>query len=237
MAKSKKSQNRGRPTEWTDEELKQLALDTKYKHHGKKLTPSLLEQETKVGRNTWSRRMKDYINELNEPVITSIPINNNNETILPSVDVIFKKYGNDPLALKNELLDFEILLYDFYKELQEYKKKEEYYEKSIAEIESLKAEIAKQKKRASHYEELYNNIVVSSVYPHLQVAKGSQLHQLGIKKKLIDMNDYKDRNTDLGDFPMYFPNVSDEEKHGEEQQVESQKQQENMVNLLKKFDI
>jgi len=181
--------------------------------------------------------MKDYIDELNEPVITSIPINNNNEAILPSVDVIFKKYGNDPLALKNELLDFEVLLYDFYKELQEYKKKEEHYEKSIAEIESLKAEIAKQKKRASHYEKVYNNIVVSSVYPHLQGAQGSQIQQLGIKEKLIDIDHYKEKNTGLDNFISYFPDVSKAETQEQEREAKSEKQQENMQSLLNKFDV
>lgn len=236
LAKNNKAQRRGRPKAWTDDELKQLALDTKYRYHGRKLTPSLLEQETKVGRNTWSRRMKSFIDELNEPVIPSVPFDGKNESILPSVDLIFKKYGNDSLALKNELLDFEILLYDLYKELQEYKKQEERYEKSIAEVESLKVEVAKQKKRASHYEQLYYNIVVSSVYPHLQGAKESQLHQLGIKDKLIDMDDYNGKSADLDDLSSHFPDVSKASQE-QEQKTESEKQQGNMEKLLDKFDI
>lgn len=233
MVKSNKNQSRGRPKEWTNEELKQLALDTKYKYHGKKLTPSLLEKETKVGRNTWSRRLKDYIDELNEPVITGIPLSKNNETILPSVDLIFKKYGNDKLALKNELLDLEILLYDFYKELQEYKEKEERYQEGQAEVQLLKDEVAKQRKRAAHYEQLYNNIVVSSVYPHLQDMQGSQINQHNIKVKLIDIEDYKEKNTDLENLSSYFPDVTDVNVENDK----SEKQNQNMQKLLDKFDV
>ncbi|MDW0115309.1 hypothetical protein QT711_19345 [Sporosarcina saromensis] len=234
MAKSNKSQSRGRPKEWTNEELKQLALETKYKCHGKKLTPSLLEKETKVGRNTWTRRLKDYIDELNEPVIAAIPLSSSNETILPSVDLIFKKYDKNELALKNELLDLEILLYDFYKELQEYKEKEERYQNGQAEVQSLKDEVAKQRKRAAHYEQLYNNIVVSSVYPHLQGIQDSQIGKLNITEKLIDMEKYKMKNADLEDLSVYFPDTVINE---EPEDSKNEKKSKNMKSLLNRFDL
>ena len=234
LKKNNGRQNRGRPTEWTDEELMQLALDIKYKYHGKKLTPSFLEQETKVGRNTWSRRMKNYIDELNEPVLSTVPIGDANETLLPSVDLIFQKYGNDELALKNELLDLEILLYDIYKELQEYKQKEERYENGRAEVQALKDEVVNQKRRAGHYEQLYNNIVVSSVYPHLQGVQDSQIHQLNIKDKLIDMEDYKGKSTDLESLSSYFPDVPDESNIENDT---NEQQSKNMQKLLSKFDV
>lgn len=234
MAKSNESEKRGRPTEWTDEKLMQLALDTKYKYHGKKLTPSFLEKETNVGRNTWTRRMKSYIDELNAPVLSSVPIGDANETLLPSIDLIFKKYGNDELTLKNELLDLEILFYDIYKELQEYKEKEERYEKGRVEVQSLKDEAAKQKKRAEHYEQLYNSIVVSSVHPHLQTVKNSQISQLNIKDKLIDMENFKSESTDLGDLSSYFPDIPGENT---EEKNKSKKQNKNMKKLLSEFDV
>jgi len=232
LAENKGSQNRGRPTEWTDEELMQLALDTKYKHHGKKLTPSFLEQETKVGRNTWSRRMKSYIDELNEPVLSNVPIGDANETLLPSIDLIFKKYGNNELTLKNELLDLEILLYDIYKELQNYKEKEERYKSGLAEVQTLKEEVAKQRKRAEYYEQLYNNIVVSSVYPHLKGVQGSQIYQLNIKDNLIDMEKHKEKNLDLEKISSHFPDFLDEENEDK-----NQKRKKNIERLLKDFDI
>ncbi|WP_060203888.1 hypothetical protein [Sporosarcina koreensis] len=234
MTQSNESHSRGRPKEWTDEELKQLALDTKYKLHGKKLTPSLLEKETKVGRNTWSRRMKTYIEELNAPIISDISLDGKNETLLPSIDLIFKKYDNDKRALKNELLDLEILLYDLYKELQDYKEKEERFKSGLAEIQSLKDEVEKQRKRAEHYEQLYNNIVVSSVYPHLQGIQDSQIGQLNITEKLIDMEKYKMKNADLDDLSVYFP---DNPVNVESKESKSEKKNKNMERLLNRFDL
>ena len=229
------NKGRGRPSEWTDDELMQLALNTKYKYHGEKLTPSLLERETKVGRNTWSRRMKDFIDELNNPVLPSISIDDSNDAILPSVELIFKKYSNDKTALKNELFELEILLYDFYKELKEIKLKEEKFDKALAEIESLKSEVRKQEKRAIHYEQLYNDIVVSSIYPHLQDARGSQLNQHNIKDKLINMEEHKDKNVSLDDLTIHFPDIT--EKKTQVNDPTEKKQQSNMKKLLDEFDL
>jgi len=237
LSNNNKQHARGRPNEWTDEELMKLALDTKYKHHGKKLTPSFLERETKVGRNTWSRRMKDYIEELNNPVSTSISSVDSNEAILPSVDLIFKKYGNNKPALKNELLDLEILLYDIYKELKDYKLKEERYDMAIAEVQELEIEVNKQKKRADHYEQLYNNIVVSSVYPHLQDVQGSALHQHNIKDNLINMQEHKEKNVSLDNLTAHFPDTLEgKSQEGGSNPTESKKQK-NIKELLDEFDI
>lgn len=225
---------RGRPSEWTDDELMQLALDTKYKHHGKKLTPSLLERETKVGRNTWSRRMKQFIDELNNPIVPNISADDENDAILPNIELIFKKYGNDKIALKNELFELEVLLYDFYKQIKEFKLKEEKYDNAIAEVDKLKNEVKKQEKRAKHYEELYNDIVVSSVYPHLQDAKESQINQHNIKEKLINMEENKAKNSSLDDLTVYFPNVNDDVQI---KNSNKNKQKSNMKKLLNEFDI
>lgn len=137
----KKSKGRGRPSTWTDEQLMELALDVKYTHHGIKLTPSLLEKETKVGRNTWSRRMKAYIDELNTPVLYSSSNDATNDGLLPSIDLIFKKYGKDEIALRNELVKLEVLFYDIYKELQEYKEKKDLHEKSDHKLQLLTKEV------------------------------------------------------------------------------------------------
>ncbi|ARK21864.1 hypothetical protein [Sporosarcina ureae] len=230
MAKDNKTQRKGRPKEWTDKELKQLALDIKFKLNGKKLTPSLLEKETKVGRNTWTRRMKDYIDELNAPVVSSVSLDGRNEAILPSIDLIFEKYGNDKISLKNELLNLEILLYDLYKQLKDYKEKEEHFESGLAVIQELKDDLKKQRKRALHYEQLYNNIVVSSVFSHLQGEKRSQVNELNLKEKLINMEDSIDNSTKLENLSSYFPDIKDVTN-------ESENQNQNMQKLLNKFDV
>jgi len=60
MNSNKIKKEPGRPESYTDSELKELAVKIKYKFKGKKITFSLLEQETDIGRNTWSRRLKDF---------------------------------------------------------------------------------------------------------------------------------------------------------------------------------
>lgn len=52
---------------FTDDQLMDLADEIKAKYKGKELTPSLLERETGIGRMTWKRRIDDYLNELNNP--------------------------------------------------------------------------------------------------------------------------------------------------------------------------
>lgn len=237
MTKKKNTNKRGKPQEWTDEQLKDMALEIKYKNQGKKLTPSLLQKETGVGRNTWSRRMKTIIEELNAPVLTSINLDDNNEITLPSIDLIFKKYGKDKQALKNELINIELLIYDLYNELSEYKQKDEQYKKSSDEVQSLKKEVIKQRRKAEHYEQLYNTIKVSSVYPHLQNAKGSQLNELGIKDNLIDFNNHKEQNIELNNLSSHFPNVSEESNDSKENLEKNNKRSKNMQKILNKFDV
>jgi hypothetical protein len=232
--KKKTNKGRGKPKEWTDEKLKEMALEVKYKNQGKKLTPSFLQEETGVGRNTWSRRMKEFITELNQPVLQSINISDNSEVTLPSMDLILKRYGKDKQALRSELMNIEILIYDLFNELKEYKLKYEKSRKAAEEIQSLKEELLIQNKRAEHYESLYNTIMVSSIYPHLQDEKKSKLYQLGIKDNLIDFSTNKERNTDLKNLSSHFPDVSDKTT---KRKLEDQKRDKNMELLLNKFDI
>lgn len=228
----KNKQTRGRPSVWTDDELRQLALNTKYKLHGVKLTPSLLERETEIGRNTWSRRMSDFIDELNNPILPNIKMNNKNDALLPSVDLIFKKHSVEHNALQNELLDLEILLYDMYQELKQFKEKEQEYQKALSEKKSMQEEISNQKHRAQHYEELYNSIVISSMYPHLQDNKKSLLNQFNIKEKLINIEIDKDKNVSIEDLKSFFPDETVQSDRTDDSTTQS-----NMKKLLQEFDI
>ena len=102
-------------------------------------------------------------------------------------------------------------------------------------MESLQSEVKKQEKRAKHYEKLYNDIVVSSIYPHLQEVKSSQINQHNITEKLINMEEHKEKNVSLDDLTKHFPDIT-----GDEAQVKDSienKQQGNMKKLLDKFDL
>ncbi|MGP0686478.1 hypothetical protein ACW5UC_07930 [Priestia aryabhattai] len=237
MVENAMNNKRGKPQEWTDEQLKELAIEVKYNSQSRLLTPSFLQKETGVGRNTWSRRMKDFIAELNQPVLSNISITKDNEFTLPNFDLIFKKYGNNESLLKNELLNVEVLIYELYNELKKYREKEEQYKKAFTEIKKLKAEISQQKKRAEHYEQLYNTVTISSIFPHLQGESGSEVHKLNIKDNLLNFNKDKDKNADLKDLFSHFPNISDKSIIKKEEMKLQSKKEKNMKSLINKFDI
>jgi len=223
----------GRPQNLSDEEMKQMALEIKYKNHGIKLTPSLLERETSIGRNTWSRRMKNYIDELNNPIMTSP--SSDEEILFPSIELIFKKFNDNEIALKNELLNFQVLFYDIYAELQKYKEKEQKYKEFIDKYDILKKEISKQKARANHYEQLYNQLTVSSVFPHLQENANSPLQKYNLKENLISLDKYKNKGTSLENLEEFFPVISQNNEDNPEKEV--RKKQNNFKKLQDKFDL
>lgn len=198
--------SRGRKSSWTDKELKLMALEIKFKNNSVKLTPSLLERETSIGRNTWSRRILDYINELNNPILTNRYLNENEDIVLPSIELLFKKFRNNHNDLKRELISFEQLFHDTYTELQNFKKKESKYNSIIEKNEKLEIELKKQIKKAAHFEQLYNEIVVSSSFIHLVENKKSKVYKFD--KNLIEMNSNLEKNLSLENLDSFFPKIS-----------------------------
>ncbi|WP_096200665.1 hypothetical protein [Bacillus sp. FJAT-45350] len=235
MSKKERT-NRGKPQEWTDQDLKQMALEVKYKLKGQKITPSLLQRETGVGRNTWSRRMKDLLEELNSPIIRSIPLNENNDINLPNIELIFEKYANNKSMLKNELLQLEVIIYQLYEELTKYKEELSSDHINYEEVQDLKEQLNKEKKRADHYEQLYNTIVASSLYPHLH-DQSPLLKEIGIKDKLVKFGTNKERNLDLKDLSRNFPDRSEEAKSNDASEKTESKRLEILSKLKGKFDL
>lgn len=104
---------RGKPQQWTDEQLQKIAFEVKYKSSNGKLTALQLERETGIGRNTWSRRMKDFINQLNAPV--HVPLLKEGGIItIPTVDELFKNYGGNIIEFKNEIAKLLNIINDLY---------------------------------------------------------------------------------------------------------------------------
>lgn len=157
---------RGKPQQWSDEKLKEIALEIKYKYSNCKLTPLFLERESGIGRNTWSRRMTEFINKLNNPV--HIPnLTNSDGITIPSVDDLFLKFGRNPIELKNEVAKFLNIITDLYrdsKKLEENNKRIEKLELEVLELRGKLETVSNQKK---HYEAMYNQIVTQSYFPHL----------------------------------------------------------------------
>ncbi|MFJ5788971.1 hypothetical protein ACIP9G_02690 [Lysinibacillus sp. NPDC093197] len=198
--------NRGRKSQYTDEELKLIALDVKFKNNQVKLTPSLLERETSIGRNTWSRRIPEYIAELNRPLLKSRSLNVDEDIALPNIDIVYEKFKQKPEQLKMELISFEQILYDTYSELLDLKKKESKFNNLLTKYEKLELELKKQSNRAAHFEQLYNELVVSSSFIHLVENPKSKVYKFS--KKHLDINSDLESNLSLENLTSFFPDTN-----------------------------
>ncbi|MEB9457369.1 hypothetical protein [Bacillus anthracis] len=176
---------RGKPQQWSDEDLKQIALEVKYKQPNRKLTSLLLEKETGIGRNTWSRRMKEFINHLNSPV--HIPkLDESGIITIPSVEELFLKYGANTTELKNEIAKLLNIISDLYTDTKKLVTLEEATQKMKSEIEKLKEQLSKVTVQKTHYETLYNQIVAESYFPHLY-GQSEKLKQANVKAEVITL--------------------------------------------------
>ncbi|UKS60768.1 hypothetical protein [Bacillus toyonensis] len=174
---------RGKPQQWSDEDLKNIALEVKYKQPNRKLTSLLLEKETEIGRNTWSRRMKEFINHLNSPV--HIPkLNESGIITIPSVEELFLKYGANTIELKNEIAKLLNIISDLYTDAKKLATLEESIPKMQLEIQQLKEQLSKVTAQKIHYETLYNQIVAESYFPHLY-GQSEKLKQANVKAEVI----------------------------------------------------
>lgn len=221
--------NRGRKSQFTDEELKLMALDVKFRNNQVKLTPSLLERDTSIGRNTWSRRIPEYITELNRPVLKSRSLNVNEDIALPSIDIIYEKFKQKPEQLKMELISFEQILYDTYSELLDLKKKESKFNKLLKKYEKLELELKKQSNRASHFEQLYNELVVSSSFIHLVENPKSKVYKFS--KKHLDINSDLESNLSLENLSSFFPDTNKTVSTDETKKKENFKKLQDEFNL------
>lgn len=202
-AKSKEKPRRGRKSEFTDDELKRQAVQVQNDLKGAQLTFLQLERSTGIGRNTWKRRIGDYIKELNRPVNRPFEITEGDEVYLPNLESIVDANWNKKDILINELYRFETMFHDLYDEVLELRQKIKMYDEKTKENNDLKIEIEKQKKRAAHYEQLYKQVTISSAYPHLR-----KHIDIDNKASLIEFKtDYK-KNSDLKNLKNHFPNIT-----------------------------
>lgn len=176
---------RGKPQQWSDENLKNIALEVKYKQPNRKLTSLLLEKETGIGRNTWSRRMKEFINHLNSPV--HIPkLDESGIITIPSVEELFLQHGANTTELKNEIAKLLNIISDLYTDTKKLVTLEEATQKMKSEIEQLKEQLSKVTVQKTHYETLYNQIVAESYFPHLY-GHSKNLKQANVKAEVITL--------------------------------------------------
>lgn len=197
---------RGKPQQWSDEDLKNIALEVKYKQPNRKLTSLLLEKETGIGRNTWSRRMKEFINHLNSPV--HIPkLDESGIITIPSVEELFLKYGANTTELKNEIAKLLNIISDLYTDAKKLVTLEEATQKMKSEIEQLKEQLSKVTVQKTHYETLYNQIVAESYFPHLY-GQSDKLKQANVKAEVITLPNQTSQVLELNNPNKVFQNES-----------------------------
>jgi hypothetical protein len=219
---------RGRPATVTDEKLKELALNLKYKNGESKLSYLFLEKETGIGRNTWRRRIGDYISQLNSPVSRSFDISDKDNVYLPNIGQIYEAFGKDPIRFKQELLTlqsyYDTLYLDYEKLKKEVNKLKSYKEQLVEKDEKIK----ELKKSEYHYKQLYEEYLLASTEPHLRKEKD-------IKENLIDFKKSIDGNGDLSGLPAFFPDISQEKIARLEEKDEHEKVQKNMDIIMGVF--
>ncbi|MBJ8007069.1 hypothetical protein [Bacillus cereus] len=197
---------RGKPQQWSDEDLKQIALEVKYKQPNQKLTSLLLEKETGIGRNTWSRRMKEFINHLNSPV--HIPkLDESGIITIPSVEELFLKYGANTIELKNEIAKILNIISDLYTDAKKLATFEESIQKMQLEMRQLKEQLSKVTVQRNHYETLYNQIVAESYFPHLY-GHSEKLKQANVKAEVIALPNQTSQVLELNNPSKVFKNES-----------------------------
>lgn len=219
------NKERGRPSDYTDLQLKEIALEVKNKYKGQKITYSLLEKETNIGRNTWSRRIANTIDELNKPVIRSLGLSDNDEIYFPNIEQLFDICGNNKNKLLSELYSVETTFYDLYNLAKSSKDELDKLKDIRSELINKQDEIEQLKKQVAHYQKLYNDLVLSSAIPHLREEKK-------LKHNIIEFDGNNKLHTNLENVKEHFPKIK-EENNTDYNMI---KQTENLSKLNKKFD-
>lgn len=182
--------SRGKPKQYTDEQLKQIALDIKYQLGGVKLTFSVLEQKTGISRNTFQRRINSYISELNTPIVREIEISDKDAVYFPNFEKIFEAFSHDPKRLLSEIRSLEITFYEVFEKLTKANEEIEKANKDKTTIENLHSELKKYKEHAHFYKNLYETTVVNSLY-------ADRRKELGLEKSIINFKEHVLKHSSL----------------------------------------
>jgi molybdopterin converting factor small subunit len=194
------SGKRGVTSRFEDNDLQEIALEVKKELRGEKVYPSLLEEITGIGRQTWKRRINNFLEELNTPIVEGreFGIEEHDEIDHINIDLIVERYGRNPKQLVNHLYQIEesrIRLYGIIKEL---KKENETLLKVKNDTEKLMNENEKLKNALAHYYLISNTLTVSSYFPDLR-------RELGIEDNLMDLNNNPEKSSDISNLNQLFP--------------------------------
>ncbi|WP_135557714.1 hypothetical protein [Paenibacillus cymbidii] len=189
---------RGKPQQYTDDQLMQIALDIKYKIGGAKLSYSLLEQNTGISRNTFMRRIGKYIDDINSPITREIGVTEKDSVYYPNFGFIYETYRNNPKRMLAELQNLEVI---FQKTIESYND----VKKQLTELQSMKKQYNDLLEKSKHYQNqaifyknLYETYIVSSMFAHKR-------QELGLEKKMLDFKEYASKNGSINSLHKLFP--------------------------------
>lgn len=224
ITNTQKGKRRGPKVRVSDEQMKELALEIKKKSKQQQLTYSILEKETGIGRNTWKRRLEKFIQELNQPILRDFGYTDSDEIYFPNIESLFEAYGNNKQRIINELHHFELLFQELYEERNELKEKLNKLEIFKDKIEEYTKAISDLQQEVKHYKTLYEQIIVSSVEPHLR-------DEFGLKSNLLDFSNHSDKNASLNDLHKHFPKIEPDTE--EDNEADKEKNMDELKNHFK----
>lgn len=195
----------GAPPKISDKDLREIALKIKHKLKGQMLTYSLLEKHSGIGRNTWSRRMKEEISSLNAPFTRPIELKDAENVYFPQIDEMIELHNGDMKKIKNELYEYEQMYVKLYDENEKNKIALKKFSEQSEQMKVLQEQISFWKDKASIYEKLYKDAVIHSAVPHL-----SDKHNLS--QNLLDFNRFPKENATITNLSSFYPpkdNVSE----------------------------
>jgi hypothetical protein len=202
--KSDENSKRGPKHKQSDRDLMEIALEIKNKIKNQVLTPSLLERETGIGRNTWNRRIKKYLDDINQPISRQLGLSDDDTIYFPNVEALFELYGNNKPRLISELHKFELLLQDIYKERTKYKKQAEGYFKYKSEVDNLHHQMNKLQDQLNFYKSEYEKMSTSSIDPELR-------KRYGYTENVLSFQEHSEKYLALDQLKSFFPESSSKE--------------------------
>lgn len=150
-----------RPQKYTDNYLKERIIEIKVQYNYQKVTPTILHKETGIERTVWIKRMKEFLDEINEPTAL-VEKFDSSFTSLPNLgEVVMENIDN-----KKELLDalstYTLLMQRFWHKASMCENAEKRIEELETELHEANKANERLKKENEHYQKKFQDALASS---------------------------------------------------------------------------
>lgn len=180
------SHRKGRPVEYSNQELKKILLAYSVKNKGK-ISYLQLEKVTGIKRHVWARRLKEEINKLNQPIMNKMETGNSDEIPLPNIEEIVERYADNKTGLIRVLGHLNEVIIDLYDQTRSSKQQSLQLQELKQSLKETERIISQLKNEMNYYKQLYEQAYVKSTYSTLR-------HENSLKENLISINKNKERS-------------------------------------------